>query len=808
MTTAIVLSGGGSRGDFQLGALTALYEAGVRPDIVCATSVGALNALMLTQGEGGLEDLRKIWFGLRRNDHMWLFEDWWQDIDPALRKVIMGSFMGNPAAGEPASVALGTLAGGALGSVFGPLGMLTGAMVGAATAGNTNNAIADAFTGNAVRQMLCVLNDRARSLLNLNPIRELMGRHFDAAKLEAFIAAGKKLRLAIVGLESGELCYVTEAGTLLRRRTGQELSAGISVMEGAIASSSIATVFPPVNFAGDAWVDGGHRENVPLRAAIEAGATDIYVVCSGPVDRWSAVNRTEDALFDQPPPTDFESRRILDIASRALLGIHLDEMEADDVYPAMDENPRLRIKLIYPEYPSHDIVTIDPELIRVNYDYGYRTALDTLRDAPEAMRAASTRIAVTQGKASRLRKQSWTGNGVPWSSRIIPLMAEAAAHARARTAQGLSISGPGADQSFSQGTELIPGELMLPGQSITSPDGLFTMIHQTDGHLVVYRRVGANAYAEVVWASGKYGFAPGVCVMQRDGNLVVYDADRVPRWASGTNGKLDLALRLQIDGSIVLHKNNKVEWSSRQATPGPVPPVKVVTIVNTSAASVQVRFYDVTDTVLAFTLGNGDQSVPAGGSLAWPLPANLAAVQVTFNGRGARNMAAGESFTYAVDERVHVANRSTRAIRVRIFDATDLLRAFALPGGEFSVAAGSEVTWVMPQNISRAVVVINGRWVHDAVRGALIVQAPERDDRIIVRNLSGLPVTARFNKHDDMARWFTLPGGDLNVAPQAEAAFSAPTTMAIIQVLLANQRLNANIGETLIVNPDGSITRS
>ncbi len=53
MTTAIVLSGGGSRGDFQLGAITALYEAGIRPDIICATSVGALNALMLTQGESG-----------------------------------------------------------------------------------------------------------------------------------------------------------------------------------------------------------------------------------------------------------------------------------------------------------------------------------------------------------------------------------------------------------------------------------------------------------------------------------------------------------------------------------------------------------------------------------------------------------------------------------------------------------------------------------------------------------------------------------------------------------------------------------
>lgn len=44
---AFVLAGGGARGALQAGALHALYEAGYRPDLVCGTSIGALNAAIL-----------------------------------------------------------------------------------------------------------------------------------------------------------------------------------------------------------------------------------------------------------------------------------------------------------------------------------------------------------------------------------------------------------------------------------------------------------------------------------------------------------------------------------------------------------------------------------------------------------------------------------------------------------------------------------------------------------------------------------------------------------------------------------------
>jgi NTE family protein len=71
MTTAFVLSGGGSLGAVQVGMLQALAARGVEPDLVIGTSAGALNAAYVA-GSGtspeALDDLAAIWTGLRRRD--------------------------------------------------------------------------------------------------------------------------------------------------------------------------------------------------------------------------------------------------------------------------------------------------------------------------------------------------------------------------------------------------------------------------------------------------------------------------------------------------------------------------------------------------------------------------------------------------------------------------------------------------------------------------------------------------------------------------------------------------------------------
>lgn len=71
MVTAFVLSGGGSLGAVQVGALQALAEHGIHPDLLVGTSAGSLNAAFVAAYGHTPEALRRLsalWTGLRRRD--------------------------------------------------------------------------------------------------------------------------------------------------------------------------------------------------------------------------------------------------------------------------------------------------------------------------------------------------------------------------------------------------------------------------------------------------------------------------------------------------------------------------------------------------------------------------------------------------------------------------------------------------------------------------------------------------------------------------------------------------------------------
>jgi NTE family protein len=64
MTTAFVLGGGGLLGAAEVGMLRALSEAGIRPDLVVGTSVGAINgAFVAADPAGAAARLGRMWRG-------------------------------------------------------------------------------------------------------------------------------------------------------------------------------------------------------------------------------------------------------------------------------------------------------------------------------------------------------------------------------------------------------------------------------------------------------------------------------------------------------------------------------------------------------------------------------------------------------------------------------------------------------------------------------------------------------------------------------------------------------------------------
>ena len=70
MTTAFVLGGGGKWGAVEVGMLQALDAAGIRPDLVLGTSVGAFNGSVIADKPGpeGVERLTSLWIEIARNN--------------------------------------------------------------------------------------------------------------------------------------------------------------------------------------------------------------------------------------------------------------------------------------------------------------------------------------------------------------------------------------------------------------------------------------------------------------------------------------------------------------------------------------------------------------------------------------------------------------------------------------------------------------------------------------------------------------------------------------------------------------------
>lgn len=64
--TALVLGGGGAKGAYEIGAIAALEELGIRAGSVYGTSVGALNAAMYAQG--AMDRAQALWENLQLSD--------------------------------------------------------------------------------------------------------------------------------------------------------------------------------------------------------------------------------------------------------------------------------------------------------------------------------------------------------------------------------------------------------------------------------------------------------------------------------------------------------------------------------------------------------------------------------------------------------------------------------------------------------------------------------------------------------------------------------------------------------------------
>lgn len=107
------------------------------------------------------------------------------------------------------------------------------------------------------------------------------------------------------------------------------------------------------------------------------------------------------------------------------------------------------------------------------------------------------------------------------------------------------------------GNQMLPGQILMPGHSITSINGRYKLCYQADCNLVL--SVDGTLY----WSSGTLGRPAGVCIMQLDGNLVIRDSDGQPIWATNTWNFPDSYLVVQDDSNMVIYRSNgKALWAT------------------------------------------------------------------------------------------------------------------------------------------------------------------------------------------------------------------------------------------------------
>ena len=404
-----ILSGGGARASFQLGALAYLYEHDEQftPTIFVGASAGSIIASSLAQAatpEGQRMYLRRltdIWDSMTANSDMFTARPWfarleteaptWLEIvrparpvrpEPARSGWLPFRRSASAASPEPAEeppspleLALTPDDESEVRSDW-SLAMLSGI---ASHLGQLPRIGSDLST---IAHGL----DNTRSMYRPGPVlaRLLDEEMFSPARVAA---SGTTLRLAMVALESGELRYMTERGTLVNRENEPFDAAEHDLSIGVLASCSIPAVFRPVPLGAETYVDGGARENLPAELTIgHLGAARNYVVSS--------------QAMGVPRRKSMANADIFSVVMRST-EILIDEAGRDELAYAHSTGA----VVIFPELVVHDAMTVDPGLIAINEAYGWMRAAEKHLDMDAASEARHRLITQLRVRGLQLEKE-------------------------------------------------------------------------------------------------------------------------------------------------------------------------------------------------------------------------------------------------------------------------------------------------------------------------------------------------------------------------------------------------------------------
>ena len=429
-TTAFVLAGGGTKGSFEVGALQYLIGTErIIPDIITATSAGAIGAVVLAQARTLPEFAHRVQqmeddiLAMTRTGYVFGEQAWLRALrGTSLGTEILQALTEGTRPPPPSGVGLArtagsdrgheratpTLAGRAPTTEPAQLSSRAQRRADRRSRRRGRRRVVRLVAGAALRlpRARRRLQTSGSAVMNLQPLADAMRRGgpsgIHAVDPALIDRPGLQLRLAVTALRAGVLRYITESGTIVEEDATTPVAgpaAGpVDILEGALASASVPFVFPPRRLADDDYVDGGVLQNVPVKAAVHLGASRIIAVLAIPL----RIHREEH---------DFANEQAANIGLRALGAISLAERQRENL--AIPLPSEASLATIDPVVDVVGFFEAEVGLLRINRDYGWLRAADVLSPGDPTLREE---IAAQTHQITEARLRAWHTEEKLWGS--------------------------------------------------------------------------------------------------------------------------------------------------------------------------------------------------------------------------------------------------------------------------------------------------------------------------------------------------------------------------------------------------------
>jgi NTE family protein len=242
----LVLQGGGALGAYQVGVYEALHEAGIEPDWVIGTSIGAINAALIAGNPRAqrLARMRQFWDQI---EHRW-----------------------------PPAAAL---------AAFGLANMLPNAMT-------MLSGIPAFFKPNAqaLRGVRADVGIEHASYYSTEPLRDTLSSLVDFAHIGD---SGMRMTVGAVNANQGTMRYFDSRDQRL-------------CVEHVMASGALPPAFPAVRIDGEPYWDGGIYSNTPIEAVLDDNPRRDSLIFAvnvwhqtgpEPTSIWEVMGRQKDIQF-------------------------------------------------------------------------------------------------------------------------------------------------------------------------------------------------------------------------------------------------------------------------------------------------------------------------------------------------------------------------------------------------------------------------------------------------------------------------------------------------------------------------------